>query len=193
VIASSADNRGRRHGNRWPARAAGRDADAAGYQPLLDFARAHVPGRRCFAVEGAGSYGAGLTRVLVERGEWVVEVDRPSRPARRGGKTDALDAIRAAREALLQQRPTVPRPPAPASRPAPTSRSRCSGQARILPAGPTSERLEVLECRLERRVGQAERLDAGASGRLVDRASVEGTRDDPPAQVRLEVACGGTH
>jgi transposase len=39
----------------------------------------------------------------------VVEVDRPSRPARRGGKTDALDAVRAAREALLQERPAVPR------------------------------------------------------------------------------------
>jgi transposase len=84
-------------------------ADAAGYQQLLDFARAHVPGRRCFAVEGAGSYGAGLTRLLADRGEWVVEVDRPSRPARRGGKTDALDAIRAAREALAQQHPAVPR------------------------------------------------------------------------------------
>jgi transposase len=84
-------------------------ADAAGYQRLLGFARSHVPGRRCFAVEGAGSYGAGLTRLLVERGEWVVEVDRPSRPARRGGKTDALDAIRAAREALVHQRPAVPR------------------------------------------------------------------------------------
>src|SRR5215218_2026052 len=84
-------------------------ADAAGYQHLLDFARAHIPGRRCFAVEGAGSYGAGLTRLLADRGEWVVEVDRPSRPARRGGKTDALDAIRAAREALAQQRPAVPR------------------------------------------------------------------------------------
>ena len=80
-------------------------ADAAGYQRLLGFARSHVPGRRCFAVEGAGSYGAGLTRLLVERGEWVVEVDRPSRPSRRGGKTDAMDAIRAAREALLQARP----------------------------------------------------------------------------------------
>jgi transposase len=84
-------------------------ADAAGYQRLLGFARAQVPGRRCFAVEGAGSYGAGLARVLVERGEWVVEVDRPSRPARRGGKSDALDAVRAAREALLQARPAVPR------------------------------------------------------------------------------------
>jgi hypothetical protein len=38
--------------------------------------------------------------MLADRGEWVVEVDRPKRPARRGGKTDALDAVRAAREAL---------------------------------------------------------------------------------------------
>ena len=84
-------------------------ADAAGYQRLLDFARARVPGRRCFAVEGAGSYGAGLTRLLVERGEWVVEVDRPKRPARRGGKSDALDAVRTAREALAQERLAAPR------------------------------------------------------------------------------------
>jgi hypothetical protein len=83
--------------------------DTAGYQRLLAFAREHVPGRRCFAVEGAGSYGAGLTRMLTDRGEWVVEVDRPGRPARRGGKSDALDAMRAAREALTQERPMAPR------------------------------------------------------------------------------------
>ena len=77
-------------------------ADAVGYRRLLAFARTHVPGRRCFAIEGAGSYGAGLTRLLVDHGEWVVEVDRPSRPARRGGRSDALDAVRAAREALAQ-------------------------------------------------------------------------------------------
>jgi transposase len=84
-------------------------ADAAGYQRLLEFARAQLPGRRCFAVEGAGSYGAGLTRLLVDRGEWVVEVDRPCRPARRSGKSDALDALRAAREVLAQERPATPR------------------------------------------------------------------------------------
>jgi transposase len=39
----------------------------------------------------------------------VVEVDRPKRPARRGGKTDALDAVRAAREALAQQHLAAPR------------------------------------------------------------------------------------
>jgi transposase len=84
-------------------------ADGAGYQRLLDFACTQVPGRRCFAVEGAGSYGAGLARLLAERGEWVVEIDRPTRPARRGGKTDALDAVRAAREALTQEHLAAPR------------------------------------------------------------------------------------
>ena len=39
-------------------------ADAAGYQRVLDFARAQVPGRRCWAVEGAGSHGAGLVAFL---------------------------------------------------------------------------------------------------------------------------------
>ncbi|MFJ9818576.1 hypothetical protein ACIRU3_25620 [Streptomyces sp. NPDC101151] len=35
-----------------------------GYQRLPDFARQHVPGRRCWALEGTGSYGAGLACVL---------------------------------------------------------------------------------------------------------------------------------
>jgi len=61
-------------------------------------------------VEGAGSFGAGLTAVLQQRGEWVVEVGRPKRPASRSGaKSDALDAIRAAREVLGQDRPALPR------------------------------------------------------------------------------------
>jgi transposase len=85
-------------------------ADAAGYQQLLDFADRHVVGRRLWAVEGAGSFGAGLTAVLQQRGEWVVEVGRPKRPASRSGaKRDALDAVRAAREALGQDRPAIPR------------------------------------------------------------------------------------
>jgi transposase len=85
-------------------------ADAAGYQRLLAFARAQVPGRRCWAVEGAGSYGAGLAGFLQARGEQVVEVGRPKRPARRGGaKSDALDAVRAARQALIEDHPLSPR------------------------------------------------------------------------------------
>jgi transposase len=42
-------------------------------------------------------------------GEAVHGDDRPRRPARRGGKTDALDALRAAREVLAQQQLAVPR------------------------------------------------------------------------------------
>lgn len=76
------------------------DADPGGDAALLAFAE-RFPGRRAWAVEGTGSFGAGLTRCLRERGERVVELDRPRRPARRNGaKSDELDALRAAREAL---------------------------------------------------------------------------------------------
>ena len=85
-------------------------ADLTGYQQLLEFAQAQVPGQRCWAVEGAGSYGAGLTAFLQARGEWVVEIGRPKRPPRRSGaKSDALDAVRAAREALALDHPLAPR------------------------------------------------------------------------------------
>src|SRR3712207_7357096 len=48
---------------------------------------------RAFAVEGTGSYGAGLSRFLRGRGHAVHEVCRPDRRARRQhGKTDYLDA-----------------------------------------------------------------------------------------------------
>jgi transposase len=85
-------------------------ADAAGYRQLLGFAKLHVPGRRLWAVEGAGSFGAGLAAFLGGCGERVVEVGRPKRPTRRTpAKSDALDAIRAGREALAQERLASPR------------------------------------------------------------------------------------
>jgi transposase len=85
-------------------------ADAAGYQRLLGFAHAHLPGRRLWAVEGTGSFGAGLAGFLHQHGEQVVEVGRPKRPAHRtGAKSDALDAVRAAREALGDDRLATPR------------------------------------------------------------------------------------
>jgi transposase len=58
---------------------------------------------------GAGSFGAGLTVALQQCGERVGEVGRPKRPASRSGaKSDPLDAVRAAREALGQDRPAIP-------------------------------------------------------------------------------------
>ena len=82
--------------------------DPDGYQQLLEFADLH--GRsRVWSIEGAGGYGAGLTRYLTEAGERVVELDRPVRATRRNGaKSDPLDAVRAAREAL--SRPQLAEP-----------------------------------------------------------------------------------
>jgi transposase len=85
-------------------------ADAFGYKRLLRFARRHARDRRVWAIESSGSFGAGLTTFLLANGEWVVEVDRPKRAARRNGaKSDELDAIRAAREALEREHLAQPR------------------------------------------------------------------------------------
>ena len=84
-------------------------ATPAGYRKLLALAdRQH--GRRVWAIEGTGGYGAGLTRFLAAHAEQVLELDRPKRVARRhGAKSDPLDAIRAAREALGRDRLAQPR------------------------------------------------------------------------------------
>ena len=83
-------------------------ADGEGYASMLRFADQHASGRRAFAVEGTGSFGAGLTRFLVSREERVFEVGRLRRE-RQSGKSDALDAIRAARSVLGRTRPASPR------------------------------------------------------------------------------------
>jgi transposase len=69
----------------------------------------NAQGRRAFAVEGTGSFGRGLARFLDGRGERVLEVGRLRRERRTGGKTDALDAIRAARSVLAAERSSTPR------------------------------------------------------------------------------------
>ena len=84
-------------------------ASSDGYAQALKLADQHAPGRRAFAVEGTGSFGAGLTRFLTVRGERVLEVGRLRRERRSGGKTDALDAVRAARNVLTSERPATPR------------------------------------------------------------------------------------
>ncbi len=75
-------------------------ADGPGYRRLLawlgSFGTVVLVG-----VEGTGSYGAGVTRHLLDKGIRVVEVDRPNRQERRrAGKSDPIDAIEAARAAL---------------------------------------------------------------------------------------------
>ena len=48
-------------------------ADSGGYAEALRIAEERAPGRRAFAIEGAGSFGAGLARFLAEQGEQVFE------------------------------------------------------------------------------------------------------------------------
>jgi transposase len=84
-------------------------ATTAGYHDLIAFADAHAEAR-AWAIEGTSSHGCGLTRVLLERQELVVELDRPVRASRRNGaKSDRGDAVRAAREALSRDRLGTPR------------------------------------------------------------------------------------
>ncbi|CAH1385956.1 IS110 family transposase [Candidatus Nitrotoga sp. M5] len=72
----------------------------AGYLKLLTWARSLGNIRRA-GVEGTGTYGAGLTRLLREEGIEVWEINRPDRAKRRlQGKSDPTDAESAARTVL---------------------------------------------------------------------------------------------
>jgi transposase len=85
-------------------------ANARGYRALLRVADRYAPGRRAWAIESSGSYGAGLTRYLAARGEMVLEISRTPRTERRlRGKDDAMDVARTARAALASDRPALPR------------------------------------------------------------------------------------
>ena len=85
------------------------EATTEGYAELMEFANTHAT-LRAWAIEGTSGHGAGLTRHLLESSEIVLEMDRPKRAARRNGaKSDPLDAIRAAREAMARPRVGSPR------------------------------------------------------------------------------------
>jgi transposase len=85
-------------------------ANADGYQQLRTWADQHVPGPGLlWAIEGARSHGAGLCRALRAAGASITEVERPTRRARRHGKSDAMDALLAARAALATDRVHDPR------------------------------------------------------------------------------------
>ena len=85
------------------------EATPEGYAELVEFANSY-PMLRAWAIEGTGSHGAGLSRQLLASSEVVIELDRPKRAARRNGaKSDPLDAVRAAREAMARPRLGSPR------------------------------------------------------------------------------------
>jgi transposase len=83
------------------------ETTAAGYRRLLCWAR--ELGIPAFAVEGTGSYGAGLTRFLEREGVAVFECERPRRQERRRGKSDLIDAGLAARRLASGEGLSLPR------------------------------------------------------------------------------------
>jgi transposase len=80
-------------------------ADSDGYAEALKLAEEHAPGWRAFAVEGTGSFGAGLTRFLTRRDERVLEVGRLRRE-----RVGCVNSIACAKTADLQAEPTLPHP-----------------------------------------------------------------------------------
>jgi transposase len=82
-------------------------ATSAGYLALHRWA--HELGQPAFALEGTGSYGAGLARFLEAAGCAVYECERPKRRERRRGKNDLIDALLAARRLLSGERLARPR------------------------------------------------------------------------------------
>lgn len=83
--------------------------NATGYLKLLAWARSLGCVRRA-GVEGTGTYGAGLARVLREQGIEVLEVNRPDRSKRRlKGKSDPTDAENAARSVLSGEATAIPK------------------------------------------------------------------------------------
>ena len=82
---------------------------ASGYLKLLAWVRSLGCVRRA-GIEGTGTYGAGLARVLREQGVDVLEVNRPDRSARRlQGKSDPTDAENAARSVLAGTATAIPK------------------------------------------------------------------------------------
>ena len=84
-------------------------AVGSGYRKILEFIGVHgtVIAAR---VEGTGSYGAELTKVLRGAGIQVLEVNRPNRQDRRlKGKSDPLDAYQAAQSVLAERGISTPK------------------------------------------------------------------------------------
>ena len=82
-------------------------ATTAGYGQLLAWVRAAAGhGQVVWAVEGTRHYGLGLARYLAGEGQQVSEIDCSRHVGkRRAGKSDPIDAVRAARELLARPWP----------------------------------------------------------------------------------------
>lgn len=82
---------------------------SAGYRDIVGFITGFGEVLQ-IGMEGTGTYGAALTRILQCEGIVVIEVNRPDRPQRRlKGKTDPLDAYRAAHSVIAGRSTALPK------------------------------------------------------------------------------------
>lgn len=133
----------------------------SGYEQLLRWARGFGRLERA-GIEGTGSYGAGLTRLLEHEGIAVIEINRPNRSRRRlRGKSDPTDAESAARAVLANDATGIPkarsgmaealRTLSVARRSAVKAKTQAVNQLRaLLISAPSSLREAVLEVKTER-------------------------------------------
>ncbi|WP_394253082.1 IS110 family RNA-guided transposase [Arthrobacter pityocampae] len=81
----------------------------AGYQEALHFITGFGEVLQV-GMEGTGTYGTALTKILQDEGMLVIEVNRPDRQQRRlKGKTDPLDAYRAAQSVIAGRSTAIPK------------------------------------------------------------------------------------
>jgi hypothetical protein len=157
-------------------------ADAAGYRQLLGFAHRHLPGRRCWAVEGLAASVPALpgSCTSTANASWR-SADTKRLAHRSGAKSDALDAVRAAREALGQDHLAIPR---------------CRGQWEALRVLLTTRRCAIL-ARVAA-IGQPRGADRGRPRGAARRAArPQHQRSDPalrqPAATAHQVAGAPSH
>ena len=82
-------------------------ADGAGYQRLLSWSREHAPGRRVWALEGTGSFAAGLVTALTAAGEDIVEITGAQTVPRCEERPDRCDCCCA--DSVVAEHQSVPR------------------------------------------------------------------------------------
>jgi transposase len=93
------------------------DNDEAGFAAVVVWIAEHAPGPRIVVgLEGTRSFGIGLARALAAGGFTVVEVERSLRVKRRRGKSDPIDARRAAEHVLRMDAERMPTPRADGDR-----------------------------------------------------------------------------
>jgi transposase len=162
-------------------------SDSNGCHELLAALTAAGP-VRAVGIEGTGSYGAGLARLLTAHEVQVVEVDRPNRKARRSrGKSDPVDAEAAARAVLAGTATGIPK-----TRTGPVEAIRALRSTRSSAVKARTAALNALvgeaRCAIEPVAQQLQSTSTRTLLRAVLNLDLTGQRADPAVATRIALA-----